>query len=154
MYALWMYFLGHMALGYFAASSTGKTTGTKYRLLLVWFFSMLPDIDLLLPFMSHRGATHSLAAILVLASICLVRRELLPYAASYASHIIAGDYITGGVQFLWPLTDAVFGVNLLLQPSLLETAVEIILFAAMLSLPQFKKEWAQEKELLSPVISH
>lgn len=65
MYALWMYFLGHMALGYFAALLTRKTTGTQYSILPVWFFSMLPDIDLLLPFMSHRGATHSLAAILV-----------------------------------------------------------------------------------------
>jgi len=65
MYALWMYVLGHMALGYFAALLTRKTTGTQYSILPVWFFSMLPDIDLLLPFMSHRGATHSLAAILV-----------------------------------------------------------------------------------------
>lgn len=84
----------------------------------------------------------------------LVRRELLPYAASYASHIIIGDYITGGVPFLWPLTDKTFGHYLLYQPSLLETAVEIVLFAAMLSVPQFKKEWRQEKKLVSPVISH
>lgn len=141
-----MYFLGHFALGYFAASLTGKTTGAKYRLLLVWFFSMLPDVDLLLPFMSHRGATHSLAAILVLASMSLIRGELLPYAASYASHIIVGDLVTGGGPLIWPLTDAYIGVNLLRQPSFLETAVEIILFAAMLSSPRFKKEWTQEKK--------
>ena len=138
-----MYFLGHLALGYFAASLTGKTTGTRYRLLLVWFFSMLPDIDLLLPFMSHRGATHSLAAILALAAVSLLWRELLPYAASYASHILIGDLVTGGGAFLWPLTDAVFGVSLLRQPSIPEAAVEVLLFAAMLSLPRFRKEWAQ-----------
>ena len=146
-----MYFLGHLALGYFAASVTGKTTGIQYRLLPIWFFSMLPDVDLLLPFMSHRGATHSLAAILVLVAVSLFRRELLPYAASYASHIIVGDYVTGGGPLLWPQTDAVFGASLLRQPSLLEFAVEILLFAAMLSLPQFKKEWRQEKEPVSVI---
>jgi membrane-bound metal-dependent hydrolase YbcI (DUF457 family) len=146
-----MYFLGHLALGYFAASLTGKTTGIRYRLLPIWFFSMLPDVDLLLPFMSHRGATHGLTAIMVLLALSLVRRELLPYAASYASHILVGDLITGGSPLLWPLTDAYFGASLLRQPSLPETAVEIVLFAAMLSSPRFKKEWAQEE--LVPVIS-
>ena len=147
-----MYILGHLALGYFAASLTGKTTGIRYRLLYVWFFSMLPDVDLLLPFMSHRGATHSLAAMLALAAVSLFRRELLPYAASYASHIMVGDLVTGGSPLLWPLTDAYFGVKLLRQPSLPEIAVEIVLFAAMLSSLRFNKEWAQEKELV-PVIS-
>jgi len=146
-----MYFLGHLALGYFAASLIGKATGIQYRLLPIWFFSMLPDVDLLLPFMSHRGATHSLAAMLALAAVSLFRRELLPYAASYASHILVGDLVTGGSPLLWPLTDAVFGI-LLLQSSLLEIAVEVMLFAAMLSSPRFKKEWAQEKELV-PVLS-
>jgi len=148
-----MYFLGHLALGYYAASLTGKATGIRYRLLLVWFFSMLPDVDLLLPFMSHRGATHSLAATLALVALSLVWRGFLPYAASYASHILVGDLVTGGVPLLWPLTDTVFGFSFLRQPSILEIAVEITLFAAMLSSPRFKKEWAQEKKLLSPVIS-
>ena len=147
-----MYFLGHLALGYFAASTTGKATGIQYRLLPIWFFSMLPDVDLLLPFMSHRGATHSLAAILALAAVSLFRREFVPYAASYASHILVGDLVTGGSSLLWPLTDTFFGVILLLQPSLLEIAVEVMLFAAMLSSPRFKKEWTQEKKLV-PVIS-
>ena len=86
-------------------------------------------------------------------SITLRRRELLSYAASYASHIIVGDLVTGGGPFLWLLTDSVFGVNLLRQPSLLEIAVEIGLFAAILSSSRFKKEGAQEKELVSSVIS-
>ena len=147
-----MYILGHLALGYFAASTTGKATGIQYRLLPIWFFSMLPDVDLLLPFMSHRGATHSLAAILILAAVSLYRRELLPYAASYASHILVGDLVTGGSPLLWPLTNAYIGFNLLRQPSLPEITVEIILFAAMLLSPRFKKDWAQEKKLV-PVIS-
>ena len=148
-----MYFLGHFALGYFAASSTRKITGTRFRLLPIWFFSILPDIDVLLPFMSHRGPTHSIAAILVLASMSLVRRELLPYAASYASHIMVGDLITGKSPLLWPLSDAGFGVSLLHMPSYLETATEIVLFAAMLSLPQFRKDWARRKMLILPSIS-
>ena len=147
-----MYLLGHLALGYFAASFTGKTTETKYRITQVWFFSMLPDIDILLPFIEHRGATHSIAAILVLTVMSLVRRQLLPYVASYASHILLGDLISGGVQLLWPLTNTVFAINLLTQPSLLELIVEIVLFTAMLSSPRFKQEWANERELSSPEI--
>ena len=98
-------------------------------------FSMLLDVDLLLPFMSHRGATHSLAAILILVAVSLVWRELLPYAASYASHVMVGDIVTGGNPLLWPLADKTFRASLLRLPSLPETAVEIILFATMLSSP-------------------
>lgn len=135
-----MYLIGHMALGYYASSLTRKTTGTKYNLILVWFFSMLPDIDILLPYMSHRGATHSLAAILVLVAISLVRKEATPYATSYASHILVGDLVTGREALLWPLTDTHYGFQLLRQPSLLEIAVEIGLFNAMLLSLVFEKE--------------
>jgi len=140
-----MYVPGHIALGYFAASLTGRATGTRKRLLYVWFFSMLPDVDLLLPFLDHRGATHSLAAALALAALTFYRRDLLPYAAAYASHILVGDLVTGGSRLLWPLSDRVMGLDLLGQPSLTEAAVEILLFAAMIRSPRFKKEWAKER---------
>jgi membrane-bound metal-dependent hydrolase YbcI (DUF457 family) len=142
-----MYIPGHLALGYFAASLTGKPTGKRHRLLYVWFFSMLPDVDLLLPFMGHRGATHSLAAAMALASLTLYRRDFLPYAAAYASHILVGDLITGGSPLLWPLTNTIIGIELLRQPSLTEIGVEILLFMAMIRSPRFKKEWAKDKEI-------
>ena len=148
-----MYIPGHLALGYFAASLTDKATGNRHRLLYVWFFSMLPDVDLLLPFMSHRGVTHSLAAVMALMALSLYRRDMLPYAASYASHVLVGDLVTGGGPLLWPLTFDYLGFSLLRQPSLPEIAVEILLFAAMLRSPCFKEEWAKEKEMI-PVIRH
>lgn len=148
MYGFKMYIPGHLALGYFAASLTGKVSYTRKRLLTVWFFSILPDVDLLLPFVRHRGATHSLVAILILVALSLYRRDMFPYTAAYASHILVGDFVTGGSLLLWPLTDAVIGMNLLHQLSLLGISVEIVLFAAMLMSLRFKKELVQEKEVI------
>lgn len=69
-----MYALGHLAIGYFAASSIEKIKGNLQKILIVWFFSLLHDIDILLPFTSHRGATHSLVAISILMIASLFRR--------------------------------------------------------------------------------
>jgi len=146
-----MYIPGHLALGYFAAILTGKETGNRHRLIIVWFFSMLPDVDLLLPFMSHRGATHSLATALAMTALTLYRRDLLTYAAAQASHIIVGDLVTGGSPLMWPLTDDYLGFGFLPMPSLPEIAVEILLFIAMLQSHRFKEDWTKEKETI-PVI--
>jgi membrane-bound metal-dependent hydrolase YbcI (DUF457 family) len=140
-----MYALGHLALGYFAASLIGRTRGGVQRLLFVWFFSLLPDIDLLLPFFSHRGATHSFAAILILVSASLLWRESLPYTFAYTSHILVGDLVTGGSSLLWPFRTQYVGFRFLVQPSLFETVIEIILFTAMLISLYFKKDLYLER---------
>jgi len=140
-----MYAPGHLALGYFAASLTRKNNGSLQRLLIVWFFSLLPDIDLLLPFMSHRGDTHSIAAILILVAVSLIWQGFLPYAAVYANHILVDDLITRGSPLLWPIRNQYIGFRFLFQPSLFESIVEIILFTAMLLSIQLKEDWIQEE---------
>ena len=91
-----MYPLGHMALGYFSARATSSITGSKFNLFLVWFISVSPDIDVLIPFLTHRGPTHSLMVIIFfLVPVLLFRREWLPYVAGLGSHALIGDLITG-----------------------------------------------------------
>jgi membrane-bound metal-dependent hydrolase YbcI (DUF457 family) len=76
-----------------------------------------PDLDLLL-FKSHRMATHSLGAVVVVAVLAAalaaragrpVSRVALMCAAAYSSHLLldwmcADNYPPRGVQLLWPVT--------------------------------------------------
>jgi membrane-bound metal-dependent hydrolase YbcI (DUF457 family) len=107
-----MYPLGHIAPGYFAARATSITIKGKFNLLIVLFLSVSPDFDILIPFISHRGPTHSLfMVILFLVSVLLLRREWLPYIAGFGSHALIGDLLTGtrrvaGCMILWPFSSS------------------------------------------------
>ena len=109
--------MGHMALGYFAARATRGITKYDFSLLWVWLISVSPDIDVLIPFLIHRGPTHSLAAILVfLVPVLLFRREWLPYVAGFGSHALIGDLITGtfsapGSMLFWPFSSSFVDVG-------------------------------------------
>jgi membrane-bound metal-dependent hydrolase YbcI (DUF457 family) len=134
-----MYFLGHMALGYFSARATRSVTRGNFNLFLVWFISVSPDIDVLIPFLSHRGPTHSLVAILVFAvPVLLLRREWLPYVAGLGSHALIGDLITGtkgtsGSMLLWPFTSSFVDIGVPLRMgSTIELGLELVLFVLMI----------------------
>ena len=73
--------------------------------------SVLPDIDLLLRFIMHRGLTHSILTITVLMIPFFVvyRRQAIPYYAALLTHILIGDFFTGGIQLFWPLSHNWFG---------------------------------------------
>ncbi len=73
--------------------------------------SVLPDVDLLLRFLMHRGPTHSLVTITVLMIPFFVvyRKQAIPYYAAMLSHILIGDYFTGGIELFWPLSQGWFG---------------------------------------------
>lgn len=132
-----MYPLGHMALGYFSAEAVQRKIGCGYNLLIVWFLSILPDFDILIPNLLHRGPTHSIAAIILVLLISLFyNRKWLPYVASFASHALIGDLVTTGTmgvgsQLLWPFNRAWIGVNLFRMGSSSEIALEFILFLIM-----------------------
>ena len=134
-----MYPLGHMALGYFSARATRSVTKGNYNLFLVWFISVSPDIDMLIPFLTHRGATHSLVAILIFAvPVLLLRRVWLPYVAALGSHALIGDLITGtkhtpGSMLLWPFTSSFIDIGVYLRMgSLIELGLELVLFILMI----------------------
>ena len=131
-----MYPLGHISLGYFSGKLLKKITGEEFNIPLIWFFSMLPDIDLLVPFLEHRGPTHSIAAALVImVPILIYYHRGTPYLASLLSHSLIGDYFTdGGIQLLWPLkTNKMRAPHSLMLTVKMSFNIEILLSIVMIA---------------------
>jgi membrane-bound metal-dependent hydrolase YbcI (DUF457 family) len=130
-----MWFLGHFALGYFSALGVSKFTKEKINIPLVWFISILPDIDFFFePLIIHRGPTHSIViAALAFLPIFLIYRRGLPYFAALLSHSLIGDFLVPPVQLLWPIDMSWYGINSSLKlTGIMETMLEISLFALMI----------------------
>jgi membrane-bound metal-dependent hydrolase YbcI (DUF457 family) len=101
------------------------------NLPLIFALSVLPDVDILFESeLMHRGATHSLVMIslLMVPFFVVYRKRAAPYFAVLLSHILVGDFITGGAELFWPLTHQTFGFFLLRIPSLSLSVVEFALF--------------------------
>jgi membrane-bound metal-dependent hydrolase YbcI (DUF457 family) len=111
--------------------------------------SVLPDVDLLLRFLMHRGPTHSLVAITVLMIPFFVvyRKQAIPYYAAMLSHVLIGDYFTGGIELFWPLSQGWFGALNFDVASLPVAATELGLF--VLTIPIMYK-LGDLKTLLNP----
>ena len=130
-----MYPIGHFALGYFSCKLVCRLDKEKVNYPMIFFLSILPDIDIYLPFLEHRGPTHSIVlAVILFIPIYMKYRHGLAYFASLASHSLIGDYFTAyGVKLFWPLSLNWYKAN---QPFLLtgrtSTIVEISLFVLMI----------------------
>ncbi len=144
-----MFAIGHFALGYILGKTSSKLSKVKVNLPLLLAASVLPDVDLLLRFLTHRGPTHSLLTITVLMVpfFLLYRKRAIPYYAAMLSHILIGDFFTGGVELFWPLSHSTFGVLNLDTAGLLVSTIELILF--LLTLP-FMYKLGDLKTLLKP----
>jgi membrane-bound metal-dependent hydrolase YbcI (DUF457 family) len=130
-----MWLPGHFALGYFSALAVSKFTREKINIPLVWFISILPDIDFFFePLIIHRGPTHSIIiAALAFLPIFLIYRRGLPYFAALVSHSLIGDFFVPPVQLLWPIDVNWYGINSSQElTGIMETALEISLFAMMI----------------------
>ena len=114
-----MYLPGHMALGFFSGFLYKKITGKDFNLIVIWIFSLLPDLDLLVPGLVHRGPTHSVVVVLLVFAIVLfLYRDGVPYVVSLLSHSLIGDYFTAnGCQLFWPFNGAWFSYRYALSPS-------------------------------------
>lgn len=130
-----MFAIGHFALGYLTGKASSKLAKVKINLPLLLTASVLPDVDLLLRFLMHRGPTHSFIVISVLAIPFFVayRKQAIPYYAAALSHIFIGDFFTGGVQLFWPISQNGFGAINIEVTSITDASIELILLA--LSLP-------------------
>jgi membrane-bound metal-dependent hydrolase YbcI (DUF457 family) len=76
--------------------------------------SIIPDIDILFPFLQHRGPTHSIitASIVFIPIFAVYRERAIPYLVALVQHSLVGDYVAGGrVQLLWPITTQYFGTS-------------------------------------------
>jgi len=124
---------------------------TNVNLPLLFFFSVIPDIDLLVPsLVEHRGPTHSLVVfcLLFLPIFKLYGTRVLPYLISLVSHTLGDIYmasptmrdgLTGGAQVLWPITTNWYSTGIAAE-SLTNIYVEWTLFLASLTLLFATKE--------------
>lgn len=110
-----MFAVGHISLGYITGRPTSSLLKVKVNLPLLFVASLLPDIDIIIPGIEHRGPTHSVFFILALAIplLLLWRKRAVPYIVALASHSFLGDYLTTpsgaqGVQLLTPLSQTWF----------------------------------------------
>jgi membrane-bound metal-dependent hydrolase YbcI (DUF457 family) len=130
-----MQLLGHFALGYFSALTVKRFSNEKFNILLVWFISILPDIDLLFSeYIIHRGPTHSVVVqVIAFLPILLIFRRGLPYLAALLSNSLIGDFLNPPTQLLWPISSNWYGIgdSLKLVGSRLQI-VEIALFVLMI----------------------
>ncbi len=125
-----MFAIGHFALGYLFGKGTSKLAHVKVNLPLLLAASVLPDIDLLFHFITHRGPTHSIITITVLMIpfFVLYRKQAIPYFAALLSHILVGDFFTGGIELFWPLSHSTIGALNLEVTSMPVAITELVLF--------------------------
>jgi membrane-bound metal-dependent hydrolase YbcI (DUF457 family) len=131
-----MYAIGHFALGYLVGKGTSKLAHVKINLPLLLVVSVIPDVDLLFSgFMVHRGLTHSIFIIGVLSIPFFMKykKTVFPYLAALLSHAVIGDFFAGGVEFFWPISKTVVGLELAVN-SLSISLIELALFCISLTL--------------------
>jgi membrane-bound metal-dependent hydrolase YbcI (DUF457 family) len=107
--------VGHLAFGYVSSKTSARLLKTQFNIPLVLMLSIIPDIDILFPFLQHRGPTHSLiaASIVFIPIFAVYRKRAIPYLIALVQHSLVGDYIAGGrVQLLWPITTQDFGTSI------------------------------------------
>ena len=110
-----MYAVGHFAIGYLTGKITAKALNTTINIPLLLLASVLPDIDLLMPALVHRGPLHSvmLYSAIFIPILIVYKKRAAPYFLAIIQHILIGDYITGpDLQLLWPLTNTEYGLQI------------------------------------------
>ena len=129
-----MFAIGHFAIGYLAGKAFARQLKIPLNMALLLTASVIPDADLLLRFLDHRGPTHSLITITVLMIPFLIyfRKAALPYAVALASHSLIGDLI-GGAQLFWPLSTREYGALNVYVSGSFSVALELILFLVSLA---------------------
>lgn len=124
-----MYAVGHFALGYLISKVASKSLNVNINLPLIFLASVLPDIDLLIPGLYHRGPLHSVIiyCLIFIPIFLLCRKKAAPYFLAVIQHLIIGDYITGDTQLLWPASNTMYTLDIGVA-SLTNIALEWLLF--------------------------
>lgn len=109
-----MYAVGHLALGYLSGKTASKILNVNANIPLLFLVSVLPDVDLLIPGLEHRGPMHSVIiyCLLFLPAFILFKKRAVPYFVALIQHILIGDYLTGDTQLLWPITTDWYGLGM------------------------------------------
>ena len=127
---------GHIGVGLllyapvaYAALSAGRSVLAVAGFAVMIWLAMLPDVDLRLPFVSHRGPTHTLGFAAVVGLACgaagwflgielvgFEPRLLGPFGVglgvlAVVAHLVA-DWLTPmGIAPFWPLSSARFSLG-------------------------------------------
>ena len=142
-----MFAVGHFALGYLTGKPTSKGLKVKLNMPLLLLASIAPDTDLVLErffpsVFQHRVEVHSLLFItaIMVPFFVIYRKKALPYYAALLSHVLIGDFFTGGVALLWPFTTHFYGVYTINVNDPLSLSVELALFAISLPMMIYSKD--------------
>lgn len=128
--------MGHLALGYLSGKASSKLLNADVNIPVLFLLSTLPDIDLVIPGLQHRGPTHSVIIffLLFIPLFATYRKRAIPYFIAIAQHPLIGDYLTEkGVQMLWPITTNWYGLGINMM-GLVSVSLEWIVFLASLTL--------------------
>lgn len=131
-----MFSVGHLALGYLSGRASSKFLKVNLNIPLLFLVSVLPDLDLLIPGIEHRGPTHSIIflCILSLPALMIYKKRVVPYFTALAQHSLIGDYLTGdGVKMLWPAASNWYGAGIKMT-SLTNISLEWIFFLICLTI--------------------
>ena len=125
-----MFAVGHFALGYLTGKISAKFLNASLNLPLVFFASVLPDSDILFPFLEHRGPMHSVlfCCILFLPLFWKYKKRAVPYFIVVLQHSLIGDFLTGGTQIFWPFSMELYGIDIGIR-STYNMGLEWLLFA-------------------------
>ena len=131
-----MFAIGHFAIGYLTGKASAKTLNIQLNMPLLLTASVIPDVDLFLRFIHHRGPTHSLITIIALTVPFLIyyRKAAVPYAVALASHSLIGDFFTDGTQLFWPFSTEMIGALNIDVYSLTNSLLELTLFIISVAL--------------------
>jgi membrane-bound metal-dependent hydrolase YbcI (DUF457 family) len=125
-----LFAVGHLSLGYICGFATSKAFKTNINIPLILLLSVIPDIDILIPQLQHRGPTHSIitAVIFFIPFFIIYRKKATPYFTALTQHFLIGDFIAGGnIQLFWPITTQHYGIEIGIKSPINITA-EWILF--------------------------
>jgi len=137
--------IGHLAFGYLSSKTSAKLLKTNFNIPVVLMLSVIPDADLLFPFLQHRGPTHSIITALIafVPFFLIYHKRAIPYFVALAQHSLVGDYLAGGrIQLFWPLTTQEYGTRISIQ-SETNIALEWIMFVALMIVMLWTKDIAK-----------
>jgi membrane-bound metal-dependent hydrolase YbcI (DUF457 family) len=130
---------GHLALGYAVGAATAKIRKRSINLPLLFFITVLPDIDYLLPDIGRRSVTHSIVVQLVIVVPFLIkyRYRAVPYFAALVSHSVIDLFNVAGVQLFWPISTynhPIIPYQIIIQAAQHMELVEVLLTAFVIML--------------------
>jgi membrane-bound metal-dependent hydrolase YbcI (DUF457 family) len=98
---------------------------------LIFTLSVIPDLDILVPFLQHRGPTHSifLEFAVFIPFLVVYGKAAVPYLLALIQHPLIGDLLVGSpAQIFWPLSNRYFGLGIPIRGQT-NVALELTVFS-------------------------